>query len=74
MDRSLTALLQSRLEHCTLAGAGVRYKSAGKLKRNPGRHDRKEEFRMTQMDRPGEEEERGEEQADEGAENQSRER
>jgi hypothetical protein len=29
---------------------------------------------MTQMDRPGEEEERGEEQANEGAKNQSRER
>jgi hypothetical protein len=48
--------------------------NAGQMKRNPGRHDRKEEFRMTQMDRPGEEEERGEEQADEGAKNQSRER
>lgn len=47
---------------------------AGKMKRNPGRHDRQEEFRMAQMDRPGEEKERGEEQADEGAENQGTEK
>ena len=48
--------------------------NAGQMQRNPGRHDRKKEFRMAQMDRPGEEEERGEEQANEGAKNQSRER
>ena len=48
--------------------------NAGKMKRNPGRHDRKEELRMAQMDRAGEEEERGQEEADEGAENQGRER
>jgi hypothetical protein len=48
--------------------------NAGQVKRYPGRHDPKEEFRMAQMDRPGEEEERGQEQADDGAENQGRER
>ena len=44
--------------------------NAGKRKGNPGRHDWKEEFRMAQVDCPGEEKKRGEEQADEGAENQ----
>ena len=42
--------------------------NAGKMKRNPRRHDGKEEFRMAEMDRPGEEEERGEKEADDGAE------
>ena len=47
--------------------------NAGQMKRNPRRHDRKKELRLAQMDRPGEEEERGEKQADEEAENQGRE-
>ncbi len=45
---------------------------AGQVKRNPGRHDRKEELRIAKMDRPGEEEKRGEEQANEGAKEQGR--
>jgi hypothetical protein len=45
--------------------------NAGEMKRYPGRHGRKEELRMAQMDRPGEEEERGQEETDEGADNQA---
>ena len=47
---------------------------AGKRKRDPGRHHWEEEFRMAQMDRPGDKEERGKEQANEEAENQGGER
>jgi len=43
---------------------------AGHWKRNPRRHDRQEEIGMAQVDRPSQEEERGEKQADERAEDQ----
>jgi len=48
--------------------------NAGQMKRYPERHGRKEEFRMAQVDRPGEEEERGEKRANDSAENQGRQR
>jgi len=45
--------------------------NAGQWKGNPGRHDWKKEHRIAQMDRAGEEEERGEEQANESAKDQA---
>ena len=46
--------------------------NAGQMKRDPRRHDRKEEGRVAQMDRSREEKKRGQEQANEKAEEQER--
>ena len=46
--------------------------NAGVMKGNPGRHDRLEERGAAQVNRAGEEEERGEKKADESAEDQEK--